>query len=119
MNEQKVAGLLGLALRSGKVSLGAQQAVDAVRHGKAAAVLMDPGASENTIKRLRDSCQHHQVLLIEISAGFLDKATGKQGRKAAALLHSDITKEIIRLTAVQEDEQTGNKAGVLSTNGKA
>lgn len=117
MNEQKVSGLLGLALRSGKVTLGANQAVTVVRSGRAMAVLMDISASENTIKLLRNSCQHHGVPLVETSAGMIDRATGKQGRKAAALLHSDISKEIIKHAVVGEDEKEGNKAGVQATNG--
>ncbi len=117
MNERKVSGLLGLALRSGKVVLGAQPAVDAVRSGRAAVVLMDVSSSDNTMKALRNSCQYHQVPLIETSAGMIDQATGKQGRKAAALLHGDIAKEILKHTTTEETEQEGNNAGVQSTNG--
>ena len=120
MNEKKVMGLLGLALRSGNLALGADIAQQAVRSKKAMAVLLDAGASENTRKKLTDSCTYYQIPLIMVSQGMLELATGKQGRKAAALLHSDISKEILKQAVVhEENECVEMNAGVQATNGEA
>lgn len=112
MTEQKVRGLLGLAVRAGQVAFGADQAVLQVRQGRAAAVLMDAGASENTSKRLKDACAHHGVRLVVLPQGLLEEASGRSGRMAAALTPGELGQEILKQAALEENNgDAGNKSG--------
>ena len=118
IDEKKLTGLLGLALWSGNVVLGTDSVLVSVRLKKARAVLIDERASDNTRKKLEDSCAYHQVPLIKINAELIEKATGKQGRKAAALLHSNISEEILRHAIdLGNGSSAGNNAGVHLANG--
>lgn len=82
---RKIAGFLGLCARAGQLTMGQEACVTAIRQGKAALGLLDEGASENSRKRLSDSCQSHQTPLYLIPKGLLAQAVGKDGRMAATL----------------------------------
>jgi len=58
---QKVFGLIGLAKRAGKLSLGESGVKDAVRYGKAKLVIIARDASDNTKKSITDSCKFYNV----------------------------------------------------------
>ena len=88
MTEQAIkdlTGFLGLCLRAGQLTLGQDLCVGAIRGGKAALALLDEGASENTRKRLSDSCRSHQTPLYLLPKGLLASAAGKDGRMVASL----------------------------------
>ncbi len=93
----QIEGLLGLAMRSGQMTLGADLALREVKAGKAALVLMDAGASENTQKKLRDGCAFRHVPIHTIEAGLLDRACGREGRMAASLKKGGFSQQILRL----------------------
>ena len=63
----RVLNALGLAKRAGKVTLGTEQVQDAVRSGKAQIVIAATDISENSRKKLRNTCTHYGTELIEYS----------------------------------------------------
>lgn len=112
MTEKKLMGLMGLAVRAGQAVLGTEQAVLQVRQGRAVAVLMDAGASENTSKRLKDACAHHEVPIIVLPKGLIGRASGKPGRVAASLSPGELGREILKQAALEENNgDAGNKSG--------
>ena len=80
-----VSGLLGLACRAGQAALGADIALQEIRKGKAALVLVDAGASEGTKKKLLDACAFRNVPAFTLDEGEIDRSCGKDGRMAAAV----------------------------------
>ncbi len=97
MNEQAVRGTIGLAMRAGQAVMGLDLAVRAIRSGKAAAALLDAGASPNAQKRLSDSALFYKVPLFSLPEGLLDAACGKEGRVAAVILKGDLARKLISL----------------------
>ena len=77
--------MLGIAMRAGALTLGESGVRQAVQSGKACCVLVDEAASENTKKRLSDSCAYYGVPLFETQADRLGYAIGKPGRMSAAI----------------------------------
>ena len=100
----RIDGLLGLAMRAGQLTPGADLALREIKAQKAALVLVDAGASENTKKKLQDACAFRRVPLHTMEAGLLDRACGRDGRMAASLKKGGICDQILQL--LQADNQS-------------
>lgn len=75
--KNELAGLLGLARRAGKLSLGYENARYAIRTQKAKAVLMANDLSEGTRRRLvRDCGEHLPVRTLDAPSAALSHAVG-------------------------------------------
>jgi len=105
MDERALAGLLGLAMRSGQLKAGAQPALEDIRQGRAGLLLLDLAASPNTSKRMTDACQTHQVRCLRLPEDLLGKAIGKQGTMAASLLPGGICEKVYSTWQDQDREQ--------------
>ena len=77
--------LLGIAMRAGVLTFGQDGVLKAISSGAAGFVLLDSGASDNTKKKISDSCQYYGVELFETTPGRLGDAVGKPGRMSAAV----------------------------------
>ena len=97
MTPDKLQGLLGLAKRAGLIVCGADTVLRKIRHREAVCVLIDAGASANTVKKLTDAGAYYQVKCAVVPEGLLDRACGLSGGKTAGLLKGSLTDEIIRL----------------------
>lgn len=87
MNE-KFFGMIGIARRAGKVSIGADAVRDAVRNNMARLVILAEDASENTRKSVKNSCAFYNTACIEVSnAAELGRCIGKD--TAAAISVND------------------------------
>ena len=94
--------MLGLAMRAGQLSFGEDGVRKAIASGAAALVLLDAGASDNTKKRMRDSCAYYGVPLMETAAGRLGEAVGRPGRMSAAVARGPICEKLAALARAQE-----------------
>ena len=77
--------LLGIAQRAGVLTFGQDGVLKAIALGGARMVLLDSGASENTKKKIIDSCRHYGVEVFETSTDRLGYAVGRPGRMSAAV----------------------------------
>ena len=87
--EDKLINAFGLAKRAGKCVMGTEMCVENIRNKKAKLVIAASDLSDNTIKRLSDSCSYHGVELIFAKADKLElgKRLGKNnGTSSAAIL---------------------------------
>ena len=98
----QIEGLLGLAMRAGQLTPGADLALREIKAGKAALVLVDRDASENTRKKLGDACAFRRVPMHIMEAGLLDRACGREGRMAASLKKGGITEKILQILNTTE-----------------
>lgn len=105
MDEKALAGLLGLAMRSGQLKAGAQLALEDIRQGHAGLLLLDKAASPNTTKRMTDACQTHQIRCLCLPEDLLGKAIGKQGTMAATLLPGGICEKVHGIWDDKDREQ--------------
>ena len=78
MND-KIAGMLGLAMRAGKLVVGAEQVSIAIAKGRVFLVIASTEASTGTRKKLRTKCEFYGVKLInlDIEIGELGRILGK------------------------------------------
>ena len=86
MDDKKIGGMIGLAVKARQAQLGAGRALDCLRAGKAGLLLLDEAASDNTRKRFTDACASHEVELLMLPPGLLGQAAGKTDTMVAALL---------------------------------
>jgi len=92
-----VSGLLGLACRAGQIALGADIALQEIRSGKTALLLLDEGASEGTRKKLLDACAFRSVPAYMLPEGEISRACGKDGRMAAAVRKGKLAERMAEL----------------------
>lgn len=91
--------MLGLAMRAGQLTFGEDGVKKAIASGGAKLVLLDAGASENTKKKMRDSCAYYGVRLCETAADRLGYAVGKPGRMSAAVAAGPLCDKLASLAA--------------------
>jgi ribosomal protein L7Ae-like RNA K-turn-binding protein len=95
MNRPKLASLLGLAQKAGKLASGEVAVEKAVQAGKARLLLVAADASENTRKSYRDMAAFYEVACHEgLTKDELGQATGRPARAAVAVLDAGFAKAI-------------------------
>jgi len=97
----KIKGFLGLCCRAGQVIFGQDACVDAIRKKTAAIVLIDDSSTEGSKKRFRNACFSHHVPLYGLPEGFIAQATGRDGRRAAAIRHGTMAGKLEELMGKQ------------------
>ena len=78
-NSTRVRGMLGLAMRAGRVIIGTEQVCVALKKGKIKLALVARDASPSTKKRIAVKCEFYGVSLkeIQIDAAELGDLLGK------------------------------------------
>lgn len=92
---KELRGILGLAFRAGQLVPGAEMSLKLIREKGAALALLEPEASENTQKKVRDACNHYGIKVILLSAGTLGHACGRPGMAAAAVKPGNFSRMIL------------------------
>ena len=94
MNKQKLANLLGLAQRAGRIISGEELVVKAIQDKKAKLVFLSNDAAPNLTKKTTDKSHYYKV---EVSTVFstleLSTAVGK-ARKVLAITDAGFTKKM-------------------------
>ena len=87
----KLSGMLGLAMRAGKVTLGTEQICAALPKGKIDLVLVSSMASDGTKKKLRFKCEYYKTRMIEVNIDTeeLGRLLGKTYTPAAVAIADD------------------------------
>lgn len=96
MSAAQAPGLLGLAMRAGKLTLGEEGCLDVIRADRAALILIDEGVSPGTLKRFRDASQYHRVELVVLKAGQLGRSVGKPNRRTAVVQDAKLAEGILQ-----------------------
>ena len=65
-------------MRAGRLTLGQDACLDAIRAGKAQLILIDEGVSPGTLKKFRDASEFHKVRMITLKAGQLAHSVGSR-----------------------------------------
>ena len=90
----KAYGMIGMAMKAGKVASGEFATEKAVKTGKAALVIVSEAASENT-KKFRNMCDYYQVPIYFFGEKEeLGHAIGKEFRASLAVLDDGLAKAI-------------------------
>ena len=79
MQDNKFFRMLGLAARAGKLSFGEGAVRDGIRANRAKMVVVAADGSDNTRKRISDSCKFYKIPYFEYGDRYeLGSATGKE-----------------------------------------
>ncbi len=100
MNEQKLAGMLGLAVRARKASAGMDACRILIRSGKCGVLLLDGETQDNTRKKAEDLCRQTGTPVMILPPGLIETATGKTNR-VLAIQEGSFAEQILNL---QESE---------------
>ena len=109
----RLAGMLGLAKKAGRLAAGSAAAIDAIRGGKARIVLIACDASANSKKQLMDKAAFRKVRAeqIHLTTEQLGRALGK-ARTAAVALTDD------GFLAAYEKQKAASDAGTAAQNSR-
>lgn len=97
MNVTAIKGSLGLAMRAGQLVTGVDFVLNEIRANKTKMVLIDAGASANTQKRIKDSCDHYGVDMYVLPQDILGEACGKENRMVASVKPGGFVQKFIKL----------------------
>lgn len=104
---------LGLCARAGRLVTGEDSCERMIRAGKAAIVLIEAQASENTRKKFANACKYYRIPCYLVPEG-ADRAIGKEGRKSMAVMDAHFAKMIQQstiLTALDGNTRGGENNG--------
>lgn len=91
----KAYGMIGMAMKAGKLASGEFATEKAVKTGMAALVIVSEAASENTKKKFRNMCEYYEVPMYFFgSKEALGHAIGKEFRASLAVLDPGLAKAI-------------------------
>lgn len=79
MNEQKLKGMMGLALRARQAVTGTDACSMMIEAGKCGLLLLDETAGIHTRKRFEGLCERTGTHMAVVPGGLLETATGCSG----------------------------------------
>lgn len=109
MDEKKVLGLLGIAMKARKVVSGEVQTLMAVRKGSASLVILPEDATANTVKRFTNKGQYYGVPVYRWGTKeSLGRALGKDLRSSVGVCDAGLAKSLIECMTAHD---IGTEAG--------
>ena len=103
MNDRKLAGLLGFAVKARQAAAGADACRILIRSGKCGVLLLDEAAGPNTRKKAEDLCRQAETPLSILTPGLIEQATGK-GSMLLGIQKGSFSEGILRLTKDSDPE---------------
>ena len=95
IQNRKVLGTLGMAMKAGEVVSGEFMTEKAIRDGQARLVIVAEDASDNTKKKFSNSCHFYHIPYTEFGEKeALGKAIGKQYRATVAVTDAGFAKSL-------------------------
>ena len=98
MNNERLKGMIGLAIKAGKTLSGAFAVEGAVGRGKARLAIIDGRASASKLKQFQLLCQRHGVKCVVLQdSGVLESLLGRDNRMVMAILDNNFATAIYEL----------------------
>jgi ribosomal protein L7Ae-like RNA K-turn-binding protein len=96
--EDKFYKFLGLVIRAGKIAIGTEQTIIAMRRGKAVLVIVAGDASNATVKKVTDKCNTYNVDCIRIGTKVkLGNSIGKDERTVLGITGKSFKAKLLEL----------------------
>lgn len=96
-------GMLGLAMRAGRLVLGESKAADAVRSGKAEMLILAADASANTEKKFLNMTKHYGIQTLRPGdRARLGAAVGKAAAVVIAVTEPGFARQLSLLSQTDE-----------------
>lgn len=102
--QESVLGFFGLMRRAGALAVGAEDAYDLAREGKARLLLLTEDAAKNTADGIRNAQGEHDIPLLRLNCtkAALGKALGVRECAAAAVLDTGFALALCKKLALPE-----------------
>ena len=98
MINNNILGLIGLAMKAGKISFGADSVEEDCKKGKIHLLIIAQDASERTQKKFQEITEQYQIPLFTIGTiEEISNAIGKDNKSVVSIKDSNIAKEIERI----------------------
>ena len=98
MNEQRMNGMMGLALRARQAVTGTDACSMMIEARKCGLLLLDESAGIHTRKRFESLCERTGTRIVIIPEGLLEKATGSPG-VTMAIRNGSFADQVTKLSA--------------------
>lgn len=105
-NTNPAYAYLGFATKAGKLKSGAFAAEKAIESGRAALVVLDTAASENTRRDWNNKCDAKKIAFLQMPD--IGRAIGKPERIVAAVIDADFAAIIAKANNEYNDGQRSN-----------
>lgn len=87
MNKNKIISILGLAMRAGKISLGAPATYEALKKNKVSLVVVSTNCEGDTMRQINNKCTFYGVEIVKVlSEEELSSSIGKKNVKVIGIL---------------------------------
>lgn len=98
MIENKVSGLIGLAMRAGKVVFGTDACKQEIQRNKVKLLIIAKDAAERTKTNFKDICKEKNLPIIEfLEIETISKSIGKDNKAIIGIKDTNFSKEIIKI----------------------
>ena len=96
--ENKVSGLIGLAMRAGKIVFGTDACMQDIQKNKIKLIIIATDSAERTKINFKNICKDKHIPVIEfLEIETISKAIGKDNKAIIGIKDSNFSKEIIRI----------------------
>lgn len=97
MNKSKAAGMIGMAMKAGKVASGEFSTEKAVKEGRAWLVVVAENASANTKKKFSNMCSYYGVPICYFAdKEQLGRVIGREFRASLAVTDENLAKAVLK-----------------------
>ena len=98
MINKKICGLLGLAMRAGKVSFGTEACMQELEKKKIKLLIIATDTAERTKMKFKNICNDRNIPIFEyLNIDEISNAIGKSNKAVVGIKDSNFSKEIIRI----------------------
>ncbi len=98
INNKKICGLLGLAMRAGKIVFGTEACMQAIEKNKIKLVIIATNAAERTKMNFKNVCTKKNVPIEEcLTTEEISKAIGENNKVVIGIKDINFSKEIIKI----------------------
>lgn len=105
MKLDKFLGMLGLAMRAGRVVIGFDEIAKATARSKIHLVILSSGASEGTKKKIRTKCEFYNLtkITVDVEGDELGRRLGKTSTPVClGITDEGFAETLIRLSACED-----------------
>lgn len=96
MINNKILGLIGLAMKAGKVSFGADSVEESIIKGKVSLVILSEESSDRTKEKFVNICKKYKLpIIIYGTIESLSKAIGKNNKAIIGIKDVNLSKSIL------------------------
>lgn len=98
INNRKVCGLLGLAMKAGKVEFGTEACMQGIEKNKIKLIIIGIDTSERTKMKFRSICSNKKIHILEcLKIEEISETIGKANKAIIGIKDTNFAREIVKI----------------------